>query len=152
MKQSMKKSFPLALILLAAGFADAARAPEAKADYLANKKANIEARGKVYSPQQWSNHFDRIDANRDGILTAQEQAEFDPAKQADSMVATPASKPPAPVKTQAAKSASNTTPAVTASKAPSRRGTNSSLGIGCSKSARVGRRYYRNKLLLKKAE
>jgi len=118
MKQSMKKSFPLALILLAAGFADAARAPEAKADYLANKKANIEARGKVYSPQLWSNHFDRIDANRDGILTAQEQAEFDPAKQADSMVATPASKPPAPVKTQAAKSASNTTPAVTASKAP----------------------------------
>ena len=118
MKQSMKKSFPLALILLAAGFADAARAPEAKADYLANKKQNIEARGNVYNAQQWGDHFDLMDANRDGLLTAQEQADFDADKKTTTVAKTPAPKAPAPVKTQAAKPASNVTPAVAASKAP----------------------------------
>ena len=54
-----------------------------RADFLANKKTNIEARGNVYNAQQWGDHFDRMDANRDGLLTAQEQADFDAAKQTD---------------------------------------------------------------------
>ena len=89
-----------------------------RADFLANKKKNIEARGKVYNAQQWGDHFDLMDANRDGLLTAQEQADFDAAKKTTTVAKTPAPKAPAPVKTQAAKPASNATPAVAASKAP----------------------------------
>jgi len=116
---TMKRLLPFALILLAAGCANAAPSSVTRADFLANKKTNIEARGNVYNAQQWGDHFDRMDANRDGLLTAQEQADFDAAKRtAAAVVVTPAPKPHAPVKTQAAKAASNVTPAVAASKAP----------------------------------
>ena len=66
----MKRLLSFALILLAAGSAGAAPSSVTRADYLANKKTNIEARGNQYDSKQWSDHFDRMDVNRDGILTA----------------------------------------------------------------------------------
>ena len=114
----MKRLLPFFLILLAAGCANAAPSSVTRADFLANKKTNIEALGKVYNAQQWGDHFDLMDANRDGLLTAQEQADFDAAKKTTTVAKTPAPKAHAPVKTQAAKAASNVTPAVAASKAP----------------------------------
>jgi len=61
---TMKRLLPFALILLAAGCANAAPSSVTRADFLANKKTNIEARGNVYNAQQWGDHFDRMDANR----------------------------------------------------------------------------------------
>ena len=104
MKLFIKRSLPLALLLASSCIVNGAPAPEAKADYLANKKANIENRGKVYNPQQWSDHFDLMDTNRDGILTAQEKADFDRARKTRTAAKTPApKKAPAPAKQSAPK-------------------------------------------------
>lgn len=66
----------LALMVASAGWLDAARAPETKADYLANKKKNIEARGRTYDEAQWSKHFDLLDLNQDGVVTGEELAAY----------------------------------------------------------------------------
>ena len=114
----MKRLLPFALILLAAGCANAAPSSVTRADFLANKKTNIEGRGKVYDPQQWSDHFDRMDANHDGILTAQEQADYDASKKTTAVVKAPASKAPAPAKKSAPKPASKAAASVSGSMAP----------------------------------
>ena len=117
----MKRLLSFALILLAAGSAGAAPSSVTKADFLANKKTNIEARGSKYDSKQWSDHFDRMDVNRDGILTAQEKADFDRARKTTAVAKTPApKKAPAPAKKSAPKPepASGATVAVEGSKAP----------------------------------
>ena len=50
-----------------------ANEPEKKAGYLTGKKKNIESRGNTYDPQQWSDHFDAQDLNKDGALSAEEK-------------------------------------------------------------------------------
>ena len=72
----MNKWISLTLILLTGSFVEAA----SKADFLANKKKNIEARGNTYDPIQWSATFDKMDLNNDGILTPEELAAHDAAK------------------------------------------------------------------------
>ena len=66
----------LALMLASSGMLGSAQAQEKKADYLANKKKQIEARGKVYNQSQWSKHFDLMDLNKDGLLTGKEMADY----------------------------------------------------------------------------
>ena len=68
------------MVLFVAARVEAAGTPEAKADFLANKKTNIEARGKVYNPTQWSDHFDLMDLDKDGLLTSEERGAYDAAK------------------------------------------------------------------------
>ena len=63
-----------------------------KKEYLANKKKNIEARGKHYDPTQWSEHFDRMDLDKDGVLRPQEQAAYDATKKAGKTATEAASK------------------------------------------------------------
>ena len=57
-----------------------AKEPEKKADYLANKKKHIESRGNSYDAQQWSDHFESLDTNKDGLLSAEEKAAYKEAK------------------------------------------------------------------------
>jgi len=113
----IRRSLPLALLLVSCSNVNADRAPEAKADYLANKKVNIEARGKVYNTQQWSDHFDLMDANSDGVLTAQEQADFDAAKKAAAVATTAALTASDPAAKQASKSAPEAIAVVSGSRA-----------------------------------
>ena len=63
-----------------------------KKEYLANKKKNIEARGKHYDPTQWSEHFDRMDLDKDGVLRPQEQAAYEATKKAGKTATEAASK------------------------------------------------------------
>lgn len=76
----MNKWTMITLALIAATCVQAAPQPAAKADWLANKKKNIEARGKTYNPVQWSDHFDLMDTDKDGILTPAELAAYDTVK------------------------------------------------------------------------
>ncbi len=63
-----------ALLLSGAACADAAAERQTKADWLANKKVNIEARGKTYDAAHMSAAFDSMDLDKDGILTPEEMA------------------------------------------------------------------------------
>jgi arylsulfatase A-like enzyme/pimeloyl-ACP methyl ester carboxylesterase len=70
----MEKWIPFILILFMAAIVEAAPKAESKADWLANKKKHIEARGNTYDPAHMSAAFDSIDLDKDGILTAEEFA------------------------------------------------------------------------------
>ncbi len=68
----MKKWMMVLMILSAPVFVEAAAKAEAKADWLANIKKNMEGRGKKYDPAHFSAAFDAIDLDKDGILTPEE--------------------------------------------------------------------------------
>ncbi|MGB2351998.1 MAG: glycoside hydrolase N-terminal domain-containing protein, partial [Akkermansiaceae bacterium] len=79
----MYKKILLTITLLPSlTFFAGANEPEKKADYLANKKKNIESRGNSYDEKQWSDHFDAQDANQDGLLSAEEKNAYKTSQKA----------------------------------------------------------------------
>ncbi|MGB2186769.1 MAG: hypothetical protein ACPH5P_08860, partial [Akkermansiaceae bacterium] len=79
----MYKKLLLTITLLPSlTFFAGANEPEKKADYLANKKKNIESRGNSYDEKQWSDHFDAQDANKDGLLSAEEKNAYKTSQKA----------------------------------------------------------------------
>ena len=69
-----------------------ANEPEKKAEYLTGKKKNIESRGNTYDPQQWSDHFDAQDLNKDGALSAEEKTAYKASQKASKNTAKKAPK------------------------------------------------------------
>ncbi len=65
----IKKTILTTLLSCSMALVAGAKEPEKKADYLASKKKHIESRGNSYDAQQWSDHFDAQDLNKDGLLS-----------------------------------------------------------------------------------
>ena len=107
----------LALMIVSVGSIEAARSPEAKADFLANKKKNIEARGKAYDETQWSKHFDLLDLNHDGVVTGEELAAYKAPGKGEQTVS-PKTPKPAPVTPAVPAAAIKPTGAVSGSDVP----------------------------------
>jgi len=98
---------------------EAAPQAEAKADWLANKKKNIEARGKTYDHDHMSRSFDSMDLDKDGLLTAGEMAAHKASRKGGRKVnAQPRNVPQAPANPQAQAKAPTKALAISGSNAP----------------------------------
>ena len=111
----MKKYMMIMMLFSAATFVGAAPEAETKADWLANKKKNIEARGKTFDAAHMSAAFDAVDLNNDGILTPKEMAAHK-ASRTGGKKTQPAKAKPAVVRVPVA--APDSAPLVSASRAP----------------------------------
>ena len=94
--------------------------PEKKADYLASKKKHIESRGNTFDTQQWSDHFDAQDLNKDGLLSSEEKSAHKEAKKTSKEAAqkTSSKSPAKASKKDSKKSGKKVVSSVMASKAP----------------------------------
>lgn len=72
----MKKWFMVALIACVAVGVQAKKEFKAqtKAEYVAERKAKAEKKGQDFDKAKWVKKFDGKDANKDGILTAEENS------------------------------------------------------------------------------
>jgi hypothetical protein len=77
----MKRLFLLAVILMTGMVAQAApKGPLTLDEYLAKQKASAEKKGTEYNEEKSKANFAKKDVNKDGTLSAEEQA---PAPKAD---------------------------------------------------------------------
>ena len=88
----IKKTILTTLLSCSMALVAGAKEPEKKADYLASKKKHIESRGNSYDAQQWSDHFESLDTNKDGLLSAEEKAAYKEAKKTSNNTAKKAPK------------------------------------------------------------
>ena len=78
----IKKTILTTLLSCSMALVAGAKEPEKKADYLASKKKHIESRGNSYDAQQWSDHFDAQDLNKDGLLSSEEKSAYKTSQKA----------------------------------------------------------------------